>query len=133
MAYQWLVYPCNGPEFVDSPDVPNAVNFGLDQRGMKWLWDQYIYPEDRSDSYAVPHAAESFVGLPPTVLITAEFDVLRADGIAYRDKLIAAGVQVAYKDCPGMIHGFFNYGKYIDEGIEIRSYFANEINRILGA
>ncbi len=133
IAYQWLVYPCNGPEFVDSPDIPNAVGYGLDQRGMKWLWDQYIDPSDRSNPYAVPHAAQSFVGLPPAVMITAEFDVLRADGIAYRDKLVAAGVPVAYKDCPGMIHGFFNYGKYIDEGINIRDYFADEINRILGA
>jgi acetyl esterase len=133
LAYQWLVYPCNGPEFVDSPDIPNATDFGLDQRGMKWLWEQYINPSDRTNPYAVPHAAESFAGLPPTVIITAEYDVLRADGIAYRDKLIAAGVKVAYKDCPGMIHGFFNYGKYIDEGIKIRDYFADEINNILGA
>ena len=45
----------------------------------------------------------------------------------------AAGVQVAYKDCPGMIHGFFNYGKYIDEGINIRKWVAAEINKVLGA
>lgn len=133
LAYQWLIYPCNGPEFVDSPDVPNALNYGLDQRGMKWLWEQYIKPSDRTNPYAVPHAAKTFEGLPPTVLITAEYDVLRADGIAYRDKLLAAGVPVAYKDCIGMIHGFFNYGKYIDEGINIRNYFADEINRILGS
>ena len=133
LVYQWLIYPCNGPEFVDSPDIPNATNYGLDQRGMKWLWEQYITESDRKNPYAVPHAAMSYVGLPPTVLITAEFDVLRADGLAYRDKLIAAGVSVAYQDCLGMIHGFFNYGKYIDEGIKIRDYFADEINKILGA
>lgn len=133
LAYQWLIYPCNGPEFVDSPDIPNAINYGLDQRGMKWLWEQYISETDRKNPYAVPHAAENYAGLPPTVLITAEYDVLRADGIAYRDKLIAAGVSVAYQDCLGMIHGFFNCGKYIDEGIKIRDYFADEINKILGA
>lgn len=133
LAYQWLIYPCNGPEFVDSPDIPNATDFGLDQRGMKWLWEQYITNSDLKNPYAVPHAAESYVGLPPTVMITAEYDVLREDGIAYRDKLIAAGVSVAYKDCLGMIHGFFNNGKYIDEGIKIRDYFAVEINKILGA
>ena len=133
LAYQWLIYPCNGPEFVDSPDIPNSTDYGLDQRGMKWLWEQYITESDLKNPYAVPHAAESYVGLPPTVMITAEYDVLREDGIAYRDKLITAGVSVAYKDCLGMIHGFFNYGKYIDEGIKIRDYFADEINKILGA
>ena len=133
LAFQWLIYPCNGPEFVDSPDVPNAEGFGLTQKNMKWLWDQYISTGDRSNPYAVPHAAQSFAGLPPTILLTAEYDVLRADGIAYKAKLLAAGVEVAYKDAPGMIHGFFNYGKFISDGIAIRRYFADEINRIVGA
>jgi acetyl esterase len=65
-------------------------------------------------------------------MITAEYDVLREDGIAYYNKLRAAGNQVAYKDCPGMIHGFFNYGKYIDEGIVVRDWFAAEIRKIIG-
>ena len=133
LAFQWLIYPCNGPEFVDSPSVPNAEGYGLTQKNMKWLWDQYITDADRSNPYAVPHAATSFAGLPPTILLTAEYDVLRDDGIAYKDKLVAAGVEVAYKDAPGMIHGFFNYGKFISDGIAIRRYFADEINRIVGA
>jgi len=133
LAYQWLVYPCNGPEFVDTPDVPNADGFGLTQRGMKWLWDMYLNgPKDRSNPYAVPHAALSLSDLPPTVMITAEYDVLREDGIAYYEKLKAAGNQVAYQDSPGMIHGFFNYGKYISDGIAIRDWFATEIRKIIG-
>ena len=133
LAYQWLVYPCNGPEFVDSADVPNADGYGLTQKGMKWLWEMYLSgDEDRTNPYAVPHAATSFSDLPPTVMITAEYDVLREDGISYYNKLKAAGNQVAYKDCPGMIHGFFNYGKYIDEGIAVRDWFAAEIRKIIG-
>lgn len=133
LAYQWLVYPCNGPEFVDSPDVPNSDGYGLTQRGMKWLWEMYLNgPQDHTNPYAVPHAAKSFAGLPPTVMITAEYDVLREDGVAYYEKLKAAGNQVAYQDCPGMIHGFFNYGKYISDGIAIRDWFATEIRKIIG-
>ena len=134
LAYQWLVYPCNSPEFVADPSVPNAEGYGLTQRGMKWLWAQYLNGDaDNLNPFAVPHAAKSFAGLPPTVIITAEFDVLRDDGIAYMQKLKEAGVEVAYKDLPGMIHGFFNCGKYIDEGIAVRDYFAGEINRILSS
>jgi acetyl esterase len=133
LAFQWLIYPCNGPEFVASSKVPNAVDYGLTQKSMKWLWEAYLSPGDEKNPYAVPHAESSFVGLPPTILLTAEYDVLRADGIAYKDKLIADGVEVAYKDAPGMIHGFFNYGKFLSDGIEIRNYFAAEINRIVGA
>jgi acetyl esterase len=133
LAYQWLIYPCNGPEFVDSPNVPNAEGYGLTQRGMKWLWEMYLNgEEDRSNPYAVPHAAKSLVGLPPTIIITAEFDVLKADGLAYAEKLKTAGNDVVYKDCPGMIHGFFNLGKFIDEGITIRDWFSEQIIKIVG-
>ena len=132
LAYQLLIYPCNGPEFVAEPSVPNAEGYGLTQRGMKWLWEQYLNgDQDNNNPYAVPHSARNFSGLPPTVIITAEFDVLREDGIAYTQKLKDAGVEVSYKDMAGMIHGFFNYGKYIDDGIAVRDYFAGEINRIL--
>jgi acetyl esterase len=133
LAYQWLVYPCNGPEFVDSPEVPNAQGYGLTQPGMKWLWDMYLNGvADRANPYAVPHSAQSLTGLPPTIMITAEYDVLRSDGISYFEKLKTAGNNVVYKDCPGMIHGFFNYGKYIDEGIAVRDWFAENILRVVG-
>jgi acetyl esterase len=133
LAFQWLIYPCNGPEFVDALDVPNADGYGLTQRGMKWLWEMYLNGDsDRANPYAVPHAAQSLVGLPPTIMVTAEYDVLKADGVAYYEKLKAAGNNVVYKDCPGMIHGFFNLGKYIDEGIGIRDWFAENILRVVG-
>jgi acetyl esterase len=100
---------------------------------MKWLWEMYLNGEsDRSNPYAVPHAAQSFEDLPPTIMITAEYDVLKADGVAYYEKLKAAGNDVVYKDCPGMIHGFFNLGKFIDEGITIRDWFAENILRVVG-
>lgn len=133
LAFQWLIYPCNGPEFVDAADVPNADGYGLTQRGMKWLWEMYLNGDsDRANPYAVPHAAQSLAGLPPTIMITAEYDVLKADGVAYYEKLKEAGNNVVYKDCPGMIHGFFNLGKFIDEGIGIRDWFAENILRVVG-
>lgn len=134
LAYQLLIYPCNDPAYVAVPSVPNAEGYGLTQRGMKWLWELYLNGElDSKNPYAVPHSETNFAGLPPTILVTAEFDVLREDGIAYANKLKAAGIEVTYRDMLGMIHGFFNYGKYIDEGIAVRDYFAGEINRILSA
>jgi acetyl esterase len=133
LAYQWLVYPCNGPEFVDSPDVPNAVGYGLTQPRVKWLWDMYLNGDaDRANPYAAPHSAQSLKGLPPTIMITAEYDVLKSDGIAYFEKLKAAGNNVVYKDCPGMIHGFFSLGRIMDDGITIQDWFAEKILDIVG-
>lgn len=132
LAYQLLIYPCNGPEYVHDASVPNAEGYGLTQRGMKWLWEQYLNGDkDRVHPYAVPHSAASFVDLPPAVIISAEFDVPRQDVLDYTQKLKDAGNYVVHRDMKGMIHGFFNYGKYIDEGIAVRDFFADEINRIL--
>ena len=133
LAYQWLVYPCNGPEFVDNPDVPNAEGYGLTQLRMKWLWEMYLNGDaDRANPYAAPHSAPSLAGLPPTIMITAEYDVLRPDGIAYYEKLKAAGNKIVYKDCQGMIHGFFSLGRVIDDGIAIQDWFAENILKIVG-
>lgn len=133
IAYQLLIYPCNGLDFESESMLANEAGFGLSRQGMSWFWDQYLNGEaDRSNPYAVPHSALNYEGLPPTILITAEYDVLRDDGRLYAEKLQTAGVPVTYRDFPGLIHGFFSCGKYINEGITVRDYFANEIKQILG-
>ncbi len=132
LAYQLLIYPCNGVNFETASYLANAENYGLTRNSMKWLWEQYLNgPSDYKDPYAVPLNATNFEKLAPTVLITAEYDVLHDDGVAYVEKLRGAGVPVTYKDYPGMIHGFFNYGSVIDEGIAARAYLADSINQIL--
>lgn len=133
LAYQLLIYPCNGPEFVETPDIPNAKNYGLTQKNMKWMWEMYLNnEEDKKNAYAVPHAATSYRNLPPAIIITAEYDVLRRDGITYYEKLKLAGNNVVHTDCLGVIHGFFSYGKYIDEAIAIRVWIADHIVKIVG-
>ena len=133
LAYQWLIYPCNGVNFETPSYIQNATGYGLTKAAMIWLWEQYLNDEaDRANPYAVPLNATDYSGLAPAVIITAGFDPLHDDGEIYKEKLVAAGVPVAFRDYPGMIHGFFNYGSYIDEGITVREYFAEEINRILG-
>lgn len=76
---------------------------------MKWFWDAYTTDsKQRQDIYASPLLAtsEQLKGLPPTLIQTAEKDVLRDEGEAYGRKLDGAGVDVVVTRYNGMIHDF---------------------------
>ena len=53
-----------------------------------------------------PVEAESFEGLPPAYIETAEFDCLHDDGILYADLLRNAGIEVTLNETKGTMHGF---------------------------
>jgi acetyl esterase/lipase len=64
---------------------------------------------DKSDPNYVwysPVEAESFAGLPPAYIETAEFDCLHDDGILYADLLQKAGIEVTVNETRGTMHGF---------------------------
>ena len=56
--------------------------------------------------YYSPLEAESFSGLPPAYIETAEFDCLHDDGILYAEKLKEAGIEVVLNETKGTMHGF---------------------------
>jgi len=80
----------------------------LTRNMMIWFWDNYIPKEKRHDIYAAPLQAslEQLKGLPPTLVQTAENDVLRDEGEAYARKMDAAGVDVTLVRIQGMIHDY---------------------------
>lgn len=63
-------------------------------------------PASRREPYASPLLADDLAGLPPAVVLTAELDVLRAEGDAYATRLRAAGVRVVHDTTPGVDHYF---------------------------
>ena len=69
------------------------------------ITDQYASgaPDDPNVS---PLRLKKAPAFPPTLLATAEYDVLRDEGIAYADKLKAAGIPVAHLHSPDMGHTF---------------------------
>jgi acetyl esterase len=107
LAAQVLVYPiidcgCDTPSYVE-----NADGYFLTRDMMRWFWRQYApEPEQARHPYAAVIRAADHRRLPPALIVTAEFDVLRDEGRAYADKLRASGVPVEQMECPGMIHAF---------------------------
>ncbi len=82
-----------------------ADGYFLSRNMMKWFWDNYTTDAaKRHEIYASPLQASStqLQGLPPALIQTAEFDVLRDEGEAYGRKLDAAGVDVTVTRYNGM-------------------------------
>ena len=92
----------------DSPSMTdNAEGFVLTRALMDWFWGHYADPAQRSDPRASPLLAADLSGLPPALIITAEFDPLRDQGKAYTEALAAAGTEARHITCPGQIHTSF--------------------------
>jgi acetyl esterase len=86
-----------------------ADDFVLTETQMDWYRDKYL-PDDAAalDPRASPILAEDLTGLPPTYIATAGFDPLRDEGEEYAARLRDAGVPVALRRHPGLVHGFVN-------------------------
>ncbi|MFD8294966.1 alpha/beta hydrolase [Streptomyces bauhiniae] len=106
---QCLLYPVADAGF-DTPSYEQfAEGYYLTRDGMKWFWDAYTSdPSQRSEKYAAPLQAslEELKGLPPTLVITDEADVLRDEGEEYANKLREAGNDVTSVRVAGMVHDF---------------------------
>jgi acetyl esterase len=112
LAAQLLIYPAVVQDRSDFPSFKeNGEGYFLDLDGITWFDRHYVLDgTNRADARLAPMLAEDFTGLPPAVILTAEYDPLRDEGEAYGRALQASGVKVETIRCEGMIHGFFDMG-----------------------
>lgn len=109
LRYQVLMWPVTDANFDTASYHQYAEGHFLTRNMMKWFWDSYtVDAAKRKEIYASPLQATlpQLQGLPPALIQTAEFDVLRDEGEAYGRKLDQAGVDVTVTRYNGMIHDF---------------------------
>ena len=117
LVHQLLVYPVTDAPGDTASYRDNAEGYFLTAASMHWFWKHYTGAvKNPLDPYACPLRATNHGGLPPALVITAEFDPLRDEGEAYAARLRDAGVPVQMSRYPGMIHGFFGMGSLLDQG-----------------
>ncbi|MHA6804715.1 alpha/beta hydrolase [Salinifilum ghardaiensis] len=106
---QVLLYPVTNADFDTPSYIQFAEGYYLTRDGMKWFWDQYTTdPAQRAEKHASPLQAslDDLKGLPTTLVITDEADVLRDEGEQYANRMREAGVDVTSVRVAGMVHDF---------------------------
>jgi acetyl esterase len=113
---QLLIYPVTDYYEPGTPSmVENAEGFGLTRAGMIWFWNHYLADASHGKHpHASPFRAADLAGLPPALVVTAEYDPLRDEGESYAERLLQAGVPTEMKRWDGMNHGFFFWPGVVD-------------------
>lgn len=117
LAHQLLVNPMLDCDYDTASYLRNAVGYLLTRDSMIWFWNHYLRNDsDKANPYAAPLQAKDLRGLPPVLVITAEYDPLLDEGKAYARRLQEQGVPATTLGYDGMIHGFFGMSAVLDQG-----------------
>ena len=116
IVFQLLIYP--GTDLTCSAHSHKTnTEYILTPDNIRWFMGHYLGNEaDSRNPLASPLFAANFTGLPPALIITAEFDPLRDEGEDYGQKLRDAGVPVQVSRYEGMVHGFVSMADMLDKG-----------------
>ena len=117
IVHQGLFYPALDATH-SSPSIDDfAEGYLLTRASLEWSFDQYVPAGvDHTQPELSPLFAENLSGLPPALVITAEFDPVRDEGEAYAERMRAAGVEVQSTRYDGTIHNFMLLAGVIDQG-----------------
>jgi acetyl esterase len=132
LTYQLLIYPALNADYTTASYRENGEGYLLTRAAMIWFWNHYLTsPADARNRAACPLQASDLSGLPPALVITAEYDPLRDEGEAYATRLGKAGVPVDTRRYKGMIHGFFQLSGVMDQGKQVIEDAASALRRAL--
>ncbi|WP_019633372.1 alpha/beta hydrolase [Actinomadura atramentaria] len=132
LAHQLLVYPVTDT----ARDTPSwrdyGSGYGLDGEEMARFMELYRAGADPADPLLAPLRAPDLSGVAPATVVTAEYDILRDEGDAYARRLAAAGVPVAHRCFPGVVHSFFLLPELFDTGAAAREWAVGRLRAAFG-
>jgi acetyl esterase len=125
-----LVYPV-ADVGLDTPSMHEfAEGYYLSRELMRWFWREYLGDDPAShagDPALAPLRAADLAELPPTLVLTAECDVLRDEGEALAARIVEQGGTCDLVRFDGMLHGFIRFPRRIDAAGEAIALVAERV------
>ncbi|WP_433628872.1 alpha/beta hydrolase [Nocardia sp. CA-120079] len=111
LVFQLLIYPDLDFRRTNFSITEYAGKYGnISRDAQHWFMDSYLNTsQEKLDPRVSPLLAPDLTGLPPALIVTAEYDALRDEGEEYGQRLEQAGVPVTVARYPGMIHEFVRH------------------------
>jgi acetyl esterase len=131
LVYQVLVYGCFDWNNIGKRKsrIENGEGYRLTSYSHEW--HNFHHLKDRSeglDPMCSPLLSKNFNDLPPALIITAEYDLLRDESIDYAKALTDAGVPVYLKNYEGAIHGFMAFKQLdLDEAKDAMTLMCDQV------
>lgn len=132
---QALIYPALREPRNDGSYLALGSGYGFTSDDAHAAWNSYCPEQPAPDllPYAAPIHGTGLGKLPPTLILAAEYDLLRDDAQAYFDALVEAGGEAEYKLYPGMTHGFLALEPIIPTArracLELGEWIAKQLKR----
>lgn len=118
ISAQILLYPVTDLSFNTSSYEQFKTGYGLEKKDMEWFKNYYLNDESEIDNpYISPLKSDDVSHLPQALIIVAENDVLRDEGIAYANKLLSMNVKVEQHIAKGLVHSYFTKNEIFTESI----------------
>lgn len=131
-TYIVSVYPIAQSDTTTASYVKNANAHPLNKAMMIWFTKKYVRTMADAKDPRISLVNANLKGLPPTTIITDEYDPLQSDGMMLADKMKAAGVKVNYKNYDGVTHEFFGMATVVPQAKEAQAFAASELKKAFG-
>jgi cation diffusion facilitator CzcD-associated flavoprotein CzcO/acetyl esterase/lipase len=130
---QALLTPATDSDMTRGSYVENADGYGLTTALVRWFYDHYADPADRTDPRISPLRADDLSGLPPAIVVTCEFDPMKDAGDAYAEALAKAGVPTEHIRARGHTHMSLTMVDVVVSGASVRAQIAEALRHFIAA